>query len=69
MYQAIIGYNGKKKHIGSFKTVKETAQHYDACARLIPRAKHAHRRKVNFPERSDWSHIALPKWLLKENLR
>ena len=67
-YQALISYNGKMRHIGTFNTAKEAAEHYDACARLILTTKTGRLRKFNFPQRSDWSHITLPKWLLKENL-
>ena len=68
-YRAEISYNGKNKCIGTFKTAKEAAEHYDACARSLPRPKNGHRRIFNFPERSNWSHITLPKWILKGNLR
>ena len=64
-YFSRIQYNGKRKHIGTFKTAKEGAEHYDACSRLLPTGRH---RKLNFPQRSDWSHINLPRWLLEEKL-
>ena len=65
-YQAQIGYNGKVKHIGFFKTAKEAAENFDACARLLPSKFRGRSRKLNFPQRSDWSHFTLPKWLLEE---
>jgi hypothetical protein len=67
-YVSRINYNGKNKHIGTFKTAKEAAEHYDACARLVPKAKTGRPRKLNFPQRSDWSHLSLPKWLLEANI-
>jgi hypothetical protein len=67
-YRARIGYDGKKKYIGYFKTAKEAAEHYDACVRIFPKPKKGSDRQLNFPERSDWSHLSLPKWFLEENL-
>ena len=55
------------KHIGCFKTAKEAAEHYDACATLLP-AKYGPSRRLNFPQIRDWSHVTLPKWLLETNL-
>jgi hypothetical protein len=68
-YYAQIGYNKKVKYIGKFKTAKEAAEHFDACARLLPSKFRGQPRKLNFPQRSDWSHITLPKWLLEEKLK
>ena len=53
------------KHIGCFKTAKEAAQHYDACARLLPSVRQGRPRKLNFSRKSDWSHLTLPKWVLE----
>ena len=68
-YQARIVYNGKVKHIGCFKTAKEAAEHFDACARLFPSKTKGRPRKLNFPQRSDWSHLTLPNWLLEEKYK
>ena len=65
-YYAQIGYNEKIKYIGSFDTAKEAAEHFDACARLLPSKTKGRPRKLNFPQKSDWSHLTLPKWLLDE---
>ena len=54
------------KHIGSFKTATEAGEHYDACARLLPSKYKNRPRKLNFPSRSDWSHLTLPKWILEK---
>ena len=68
-YVSRISYNAKNKHIGTFKTAKEAAQHFDACSRLLPTSKTGpRRRKLNFPKRSNWSHITLPKWILEINI-
>ena len=56
------------KQIGTFNTAKEASEHYDACSRLLLKAKKGRPRKLNFPKRSDWSHITLPRWLLEEKL-
>ena len=53
------------KHIGNFKTAKEAAEHFDACARLLPSKYNNRPRKLNFPQRSAWSHLTLPKWILE----
>jgi hypothetical protein len=65
-YKTQIQYNGKFKYIGCFKTAKEAAEHFDACARFILSKTKGYSRKLNFPQRSDWSHLTLPKWLLEE---
>ena len=54
-YTAEIKHNGKIKHIGYFKTAKEAAEHFDACARLLPSKRKELPRKLNIPQRSDWS--------------
>ena len=63
-YQANIRHNKLQKYIGTYDTQLEAAKHYDACSRKLRRTtKNRRTTKLNFPDKTDFPHICLPKWL------
>jgi len=57
-YKAQIRYNGKMMYIGLYCTKLEAAENFDACARKIGKSKN-----LNFPDKTNYSHVSLPQWL------